>query len=129
VAKKGSLFLFDEPTTGLHFDDVARLMGAFRKLLGAGHSLLVIEHNLDVIRAADWLIDLGPEGGVGGGRVIAEGTPDTVMDIAHSHTGVALRDYESNIIASAPLTLQEPQVAYAGSTALAVTRRETPSQI
>src|SRR3546814_3925509 len=59
VAKKGSLFLFDEPTTGLHFDDVARLMRAFRKLLAAGHSLLIIEHNLDVIRAADWLIDLG----------------------------------------------------------------------
>src|SRR3546814_9386167 len=67
VAKKGSLFLFDEPTTGLHFDDVAKLMRAFRKLLAAGHSLLIIEHNLDVVRAADWIIDLGPEGGDAGG--------------------------------------------------------------
>ena len=130
VAKKGSLFMFDEPTTGLHFDDVARLMGAFRKLLGAGHSLLVIEHNLDVIRAADWLIDLGPEGGVGGGRIVAEGAPATVMDIAGSHTGTALREYESSIIASAPLSLQEPQGgAYASSTALVPARRNTPSQI
>ncbi|MDC4225462.1 MAG: hypothetical protein MPW15_14785 [Candidatus Manganitrophus sp.] len=58
----GTLFLFDEPTTGLHFDDIAKLLGAFRQLLAAGHSLVVIEHNLDVIRAADWIIDLGPEG-------------------------------------------------------------------
>src|SRR3546814_14079202 len=70
VAKKGSLFLFDEPTTGLHFDDVARLMRAFRKLLAAGHSLLIIEHNIDVIRAAVWLLDLGPEGGDAGGRIV-----------------------------------------------------------
>ena len=87
VAKKGSLFLFDEPTTGLHFDDVARLMRAFRKLLAAGHTLLVIEHNLDVIRAADWLIDLGPEGGDAGGLVIGAGTPQDLMDNPKSHTG------------------------------------------
>ncbi|HUH40414.1 MAG TPA: excinuclease ABC subunit UvrA, partial [Castellaniella sp.] len=71
LVMKGSLFLFDEPTTGLHFDDIARLMRAFRKLLAAGHSLLIIEHNLDVIRAADWLIDLGPEGGDQGGQLVA----------------------------------------------------------
>ncbi len=70
-AKRGSLFLFDEPTTGLHFDDVAKLLRAFRRLIEAGHSLLVIEHNLDVIRAADWIIDLGPEGGAAGGTVVA----------------------------------------------------------
>lgn len=98
VAKKGSLFLFDEPTTGLHFDDVARLMRAFRKLLAAGHTLLVIEHNLDVIRAADWLIDLGPEGGDAGGLVIGVGTPQDLMDNADSHTGAALRDYEVSIL-------------------------------
>src|SRR3546814_6104080 len=79
VAKKGSLFLFDEPTTGLHFDDVAKLMRAFRKLLAAGHSLLIIEHNLDVVRAADWIIDLGPEGGDAGGRVVGTGTPEDLI--------------------------------------------------
>ncbi|BEU97916.1 excinuclease ABC subunit UvrA [Acidovorax sp. DW039] len=94
VARKGTLFLFDEPTTGLHFDDIAKLMRALRKLLEAGHSLIVIEHNLDVIRASDWLIDLGPEGGVGGGLVVAEGTPEDVREHATSHTGQALRDYE-----------------------------------
>ena len=93
LAKKGSLFLFDEPTTGLHFDDVARLMRAFRKLLGAGHTLLIIEHNLDVIRAADWVIDLGPEGGDAGGELIVSGSPEQVMAHATSHTGAALRDY------------------------------------
>jgi len=93
VAKKGSLFLFDEPTTGLHFDDVARLMRAFRKLLGAGHTLLIIEHNLDVIRAADWVLDLGPEGGDGGGELVAVGSPETMMANPRSHTGAALREY------------------------------------
>ncbi len=94
VARKGTLFLFDEPTTGLHFDDIAKLMRALRKLLDAGHSLIVIEHNLDVIRASDWLIDLGPEGGDGGGLVVAEGTPEDVRQHPTSHTGAALRDYE-----------------------------------
>ncbi len=87
------LFLFDEPTTGLHFEDVARLLGAFGKLLDAGHALVVIEHNLDVLTAADWLIDLGPEGGDEGGAIVAQGTPQTVMDCAVSHTGRAMRDY------------------------------------
>jgi len=98
VAKKGSLFLFDEPTTGLHFDDVAKLMRAFRKLLGAGHSLLVIEHNLDVIRAADWLIDLGPEGGDQGGALIGAGTPGELMHNPGSHTGRALAEYTTAIV-------------------------------
>ncbi|RKP50680.1 excinuclease ABC subunit UvrA [Trinickia fusca] len=90
----GRLFMFDEPTTGLHFDDIAKLMRAFGKLLARGHSLIVIEHNLDVIRAADWLIDLGPEGGDGGGLVLVAGTPDDVKACAESHTGVALIQYE-----------------------------------
>ncbi|MBX3622230.1 MAG: excinuclease ABC subunit A, partial [Rhizobacter sp.] len=94
VAKKGTLFMFDEPTTGLHFDDIAKLMRAFRKLLDAGHSLIVIEHNLDVIRASDWLIDLGPEGGEGGGEVVCVGTPDDVKRHPTSHTGRALADYD-----------------------------------
>jgi excinuclease ABC subunit A len=93
VAKKGTLFLFDEPTTGLHFDDIAKLMRAMRKLLSAGHSLILIEHNLDVIRAADWLIDLGPEGGEDGGELICVGTPEDVTQHPTSHTAAALRDY------------------------------------
>ena len=87
---RGSLFIFDEPTTGLHFDDIAKLMRAFRRLIEAGHSLLVIEHNIDVIRAADWIIDLGPEGGDAGGTVVCTGAPADVMRDPHSHTGRAL---------------------------------------
>ncbi|MCG2591424.1 excinuclease ABC subunit UvrA [Ramlibacter sp. XY19] len=96
-ATKGTLFLFDEPTTGLHFDDIAKLMRALRKLLEAGNSLIVIEHNLDVIRAADWLVDLGPEGGDQGGLVVAEGPPEQVKLHATSHTAKALRDYDSTL--------------------------------
>jgi len=105
VAKKGTLFMFDEPTTGLHFDDIAKLMRAFRKLLDAGHSLIVIEHNLDVIRAADWLIDLGPEGGEGGGLVVCTGTPEDVKQHPTSHTGKALADYDVSM--GFALTAQE----------------------
>lgn len=94
LAKKGTLFLFDEPTTGLHFEDISKLMRALRKLLEAGHSLIVIEHNLDVIRASDWLIDLGPEGGDGGGLIVAQGTPEDVRHVKASHTAQALREYD-----------------------------------
>ena len=94
VAKRGTLYMFDEPTTGLHFDDIAKLMRSFRKLLEAGHSIIVIEHNLDVIRAADWLIDLGPEGGDAGGQVVCVGTPEDVKKHPTSHTGRALVEYD-----------------------------------
>ncbi|MDP9046311.1 MAG: excinuclease ABC subunit UvrA [Pseudomonadota bacterium] len=94
VARRGTLFMFDEPTTGLHFDDIAKLMRSFRKLLEAGHSLIVIEHNLDVIRAADWLVDLGPEGGEAGGEIVCTGTPEDVRRHPGSHTGRALADYD-----------------------------------
>ncbi len=90
---RGTLFLLDEPTTGLHFDDIATLLAVFRRLLCAGHSLVVIEHNLEVIRAADWIIDLGPEGGEAGGEVICAGSPEAVAACPRSHTGRALRDY------------------------------------
>jgi len=93
AGRRGTLFMFDEPTTGLHFDDVAKLLRALRKLLAAGHSLLVIEHNLDLVRAADWLIDLGPEGGDAGGRVVATGTPAQLASEARTHTGKALAQY------------------------------------
>jgi excinuclease ABC subunit A len=86
------LYILDEPTTGLHFDDIAKLLAAFRKLLQAGHSLLVIEHNLDVIKTADWIIDLGPEGGEEGGQLIAAGTPEQIIKVDGSHTARYLRD-------------------------------------
>ncbi|MEK6212060.1 MAG: excinuclease ABC subunit UvrA, partial [Pseudomonadota bacterium] len=90
----GSLFLFDEPTTGLHFEEVAKLLRALRKLMAAGHSLVVIEHNLDVIRASDWIVDLGPEGGDAGGELVCAGTPEEVQRNPKSHTGAALSRYE-----------------------------------
>ena len=103
TARRGTLFMFDEPTTGLHFDDIAKLMRAMRKLQDAGHSLLVIEHNLDVIRASDWLIDLGPEGGDAGGEVVAYGTPEDVRLHPTSHTGKALRDYANSFGIGVPV--------------------------
>ncbi|HKC65592.1 MAG TPA: hypothetical protein VKB86_18265, partial [Pyrinomonadaceae bacterium] len=88
-----TLYIFDEPTTGLHFDDINKLLAAFRALLEAGGSLLVIEHNLDVIKTADYIIDLGPEGGDRGGHVVATGTPEAIIKAKESHTGRYLREY------------------------------------
>ncbi len=88
--RKPILFLFDEPTTGLHFDDVRMLLKVFQRLVEAGHSVLVIEHNLEVIKCADWVIDLGPDAGDQGGLVIAEGTPEQIASNPESHTGRAL---------------------------------------
>jgi excinuclease ABC subunit A len=101
------LFLFDEPTTGLHMDDVATLIQAFRRLLEASHSLVVIEHNLDVMAVADWLIDLGPEGGEAGGELVAAGTPETLMKEKGSHTGRALKQYLSQATAQPPAAAAE----------------------
>src|SRR5271169_3061637 len=84
---QGILYILDEPTTGLHYDDIAKLLAAFRKLLESGASLLVIEHNLDVIKCADWVIDLGPEGGDQGGKIVATGTPEQVARNQQSYTG------------------------------------------
>src|SRR5271169_6395862 len=81
------LYIFDEPTTGLHFDDVSKLLAALRRLIEAGGSILVIEHNLDVIKTADWVIDLGPEGGARGGQVVATGTPEAIAQTPNSYTG------------------------------------------
>ena len=86
-ARSRTLYILDEPTTGLHFDDVAKLLAAFRKLIEGGGSLLVIEHNLDVIKSADWVIDMGPEGGSGGGQIVATGTPEEIAANPASHTG------------------------------------------
>jgi excinuclease ABC subunit A len=90
---KQSLFLFDEPTTGLHFDDIAKLMQCFHALIDAGNSVLIIEHNLDVVKCADCIIDLGPEAGAEGGTVVATGTPESISQNAGSHTGRYLRNY------------------------------------
>ncbi len=85
------LYILDEPTTGLHFEDIKKLLGVLGKLVDAGHTVLVVEHNLEVIKTADWIIDLGPEGGEAGGRIVAEGRPEQVANVPESHTGWALR--------------------------------------
>jgi excinuclease ABC subunit A len=90
---KNTLFVFDEPTTGLHFDDIRKLLAAFDKLIANGNSVLVIEHNLEVIKTADWVLDLGPEGGDAGGYIIFEGTPEDLVKCEFSHTGRMLRPY------------------------------------
>ena len=89
---RNTLYVFDEPTTGLHFDDIRKLLAAFDKLLDSGNSLLVIEHNLEVIKTADWVIDLGPEGGDAGGQIVFQGTPEDLAKCANSHTGRVLRN-------------------------------------
>ncbi|MGE3782413.1 MAG: excinuclease ABC subunit A, partial [Alphaproteobacteria bacterium] len=88
-----TLYILDEPTTGLHFADVEKLLEVLHALVDAGNTVLVIEHNLEVIKTADWIIDLGPEGGDGGGRIVATGTPEEVARIEASHTGQYLRPY------------------------------------
>jgi excinuclease ABC subunit A len=114
TARSGSLFLFDEPTTGLHFDDVAKLLRAFRRLIEAGHSLLVIEHNLDVIRAADWLIDMGPEGGEAGGSIVSVGTPAAIARARGSHTGQAMLEADDPQYARAAAVADDPGQSAAG---------------
>jgi excinuclease ABC subunit A len=89
---RNTLFVFDEPTTGLHFHDIRKLLTALNKLLSMGNSLVVIEHNLDIIKTADWIIDLGPEGGENGGEIVFEGTPEDLVNCERSHTGQWLRN-------------------------------------
>ena len=87
-----TFYILDEPTTGLHFEDVRKLLGVLHRLVDAGNTVVVIEHNLDVVKTADWIIDLGPEGGEDGGRIVAEGTPEDVIAVPESYTGKFLRD-------------------------------------
>ena len=91
ATSEGTLYIFDEPTTGLHFDDIAKLLDAFERLLRSGASILIIEHNLEVVRRADWVIDLGPEGGDRGGRIVAVGTPEEIAEVEASYTGRYLK--------------------------------------
>ena len=86
-----TLFIFDEPTTGQHFHDIRKLLDAFQALISRGHSIIIVEHNLEVIKSADWIIDLGPEGGDKGGKVIFEGTPEELVKQKNSYTGIALK--------------------------------------
>jgi excinuclease ABC subunit A len=85
--KRRLLYIFDEPTTGLHFDDVSKLLAAFRRLIEAGGSIVVIEHNLEVIKTSDWVIDLGPEGGNRGGKIVGTGPPEAIAKLPNSYTG------------------------------------------
>jgi excinuclease ABC subunit A len=87
-----TLYLLDEPTTGLHFHDVAKLLEVLHELVEQGNTVVVIEHNLEVIKTADWIIDLGPEGGDGGGEIVAEGTPEDVVRVKRSHTATFLKE-------------------------------------
>jgi excinuclease ABC subunit A len=89
--KRQTLYIFDEPTTGLHFDDVSKLLSAFRRLIDAGGSIIVIEHNLEVIKTADWVIDLGPEGGDRGGNLVGVGPPEVIAELNNSYTGQYLK--------------------------------------
>ena len=89
--KRRMLYIFDEPTTGLHFDDVSKLLSAFRRLIDAGGSIVVIEHNLEVIKTADWVIDLGPEGGDRGGNLVGSGPPEAIAGLNNSYTGQYLK--------------------------------------
>ena len=85
------MYVLDEPTTGLHFEDIRKLLGVLDRLVEGGNTVIVIEHNLDVIKTADWVIDMGPEGGTGGGMIVATGTPEQIADHATSYTGEYLR--------------------------------------
>jgi excinuclease ABC subunit A len=100
-----TVYVLDEPTTGLHFEDVRKLLGVLQSLVEKGNTVIVIEHNLDVVKTADWVIDMGPEGGSGGGLVVAEGTPEHIAGIDSSHTGVFLR----HVLAAQPRSVAAPR--------------------
>ncbi len=116
---RNRLFILDEPTTGLHFQDIERLLEVFQRLTAGGHTVLVIEHNLDVIKTADWVIDLGPEGGEAGGTVVVSGTPEVVSACRKSHTGKHLQEYlrpgKPGETPAIPVAVSEPVAAWGGS--------------
>ncbi len=114
-----TIYILDEPTTGLHFEDVRRLLGVLARLVDAGNTVLVIEHNLDVIKSADWIVDLGPEGGDGGGVVVAEGTPEEVAKHPDSHTGRFLAPMLGIDLRDSPDEPKAPKATAASKTAKA----------
>jgi excinuclease ABC subunit A len=105
-----TFYILDEPTTGLHFDDIKKLLEVLGRLVDAGNTVLVIEHNLDVIKTADWIIDLGPEGGDDGGRIIAAGTPEDIAQVEDSYTGMYLRRILKDRIAPSETSRKENEV-------------------
>jgi excinuclease ABC subunit A len=118
-----TIYVLDEPTTGLHFEDVSKLLGVLHSLVDKGNTVIVIEHNLDVIKTADWIVDMGPEGGSGGGTVVAEGTPEDVVHIAASHTGHFLR----HMLPDAPPATKAKTKAKAKPTTKAKAAAQTPA--
>jgi len=120
-----TVYVLDEPTTGLHFEDIRKLLGVLQSLVDKGNSVLVIEHNLDVIKTADWIVDMGPEGGTRGGTVVATGTPEDIAEVAASHTGTFLRDILGG--SSAPARAPRKATAAAARTTSSSTTRRTSS--
>ena len=120
IARKSAahtLYIFDEPTTGLHFDDIRKLLAAFDRLVDAGNSVLVIEHNLEVIKTADWIIDLGPEGGEAGGHIVFQGPPDEMIRTGRTHTAQFLRSLAGGTAPKSPrpsATGRRPRARAAG---------------
>jgi excinuclease ABC subunit A len=128
-----TVYVLDEPTTGLHFEDISKLINVLSDLVDKGNSVIVIEHNLDVIKTADWVVDMGPEGGSGGGLVIAEGTPEQVAGVSASHTGKFLRDILdadriSDAAAAVPAARKPTRSAKAGTSAKAAATAAKPAK-
>ena len=125
-AASDMLYILDEPTTGLHLDDIKRLLGVLNRLVDAGNTVLVVEHHLDVIKCADWVVDLGPEGGEGGGEIVAEGTPETVGQTPGSYTGKFLADVLPKLGARAALSLRPTAAMKASRSPLRGHRESAP---
>ncbi len=103
-----TVYILDEPTTGLHFEDIRKLLDVINGLVDKGNSVIVIEHNLDVIKTSDWIIDMGPEGGAGGGTIVAQGTPEDIMAVPESYTGKFLAEILADSSKAAPSATRRP---------------------